>query len=233
MMSLSLLKSVEASYSVLAEITNRRSSLELVEKRQGITRGLTHITDKAFQYFMRVEEKRRQFQSLENLAKHRSNILTATVDHLIYDEELHQLWTAAHITPEPVFEMDSLVREHRESLAKRVGKELYKNVLKRFLLVANTGYRKYILDHMCGRKKQLPHRASVQVQSGIEEQRPIQPSATFSHPIQSTETPIRPAKCHKKRRTHTNNQENENIAVIEPPSQTRSCKISRPATFLD
>ncbi len=51
-LAISILKSMEISYSVLVDVTSKPDSLRAVERSQGGTRGLTHITDQAFQFFL-------------------------------------------------------------------------------------------------------------------------------------------------------------------------------------
>ncbi len=180
-LAINILKSMEISYSVLVDVTKKPDSLRAVERSQGVNRGLTHITDQAFQFCLLLECKRNAFQTSENLCHYQTLILVETVERMKSDAELWGKWQCMIRVPEkapPTITLfSSAVNEKLNFIAQtkmtaavaKVSLMLFKIKIVSYLQVTNNGYRKYLPDQVFTREKQLAHRVEVLTEPGAKE----------------------------------------------------------------
>jgi len=123
------------------------ASLEEVERRQNSNRGLTHVTDETFEFFMCLETKRIALHSVNMARQHKSNTLSISFKELKRDVELYMKFRA--------------IFSDFNSSDKNAIKSLFEDILQGYMIVANNQFRKTLMLAL-EKKKKLRHRASVQ-----------------------------------------------------------------------
>ena len=174
--ALDILRHLEESFNTLKETSCQPRTLEAVERSQGITRGLTHVTDAMFMWALTIDQKRKEFQH-RHLKDYKGDILTETVNHIKSNSEVWEMWKEMQVTSENVCDYITLLSaEENENIMFRelskqkftcaeISKEVYDKLIDSLLRVSNNGFRKYVLEHVANRKKQIQHRHAVLVES--------------------------------------------------------------------
>ena len=83
-----------ASYSKLEESSLYRDSLQVTESRQFRNRGLIHITDNTFLFFMSLEQQRVFLLNDSKMKKLKGDLVTLAHQHLLKNENLRGKWFA-------------------------------------------------------------------------------------------------------------------------------------------
>ena len=102
---------------------------------------------------MKIEEKRCNFQSYQNLSKYKSQILIETNNHIIDNDELIVYWNSIVVSPESF--------QSPEINFNEIKHNLYRMIINSFLRVSNSGYRKYLRDKIYNREKQHAHQINI------------------------------------------------------------------------
>lgn len=85
-------ENVIQSFDQLQETSAFQETLQVTEARQYRQRGLLHISDNAYLFFMKLEQRRVQLLNVRVLKKERDNMIEAAIRTLLMDEDLHERW---------------------------------------------------------------------------------------------------------------------------------------------
>ena len=80
------------SFDRLQETSKCKETLEVTEARQYRQRGLLHISDEAYLFFMKLEQRRVDLLNVNVMRKERENMVQAAICRLTRDEELKESW---------------------------------------------------------------------------------------------------------------------------------------------
>ena len=81
-----------APYSKLEESSLYRDSLQVTESLQFRNRGLIHITDNTFLFFMSLEQQQVLLLNDSKMKKLKGNLVTSAHRHLLKNENLREKW---------------------------------------------------------------------------------------------------------------------------------------------
>ena len=84
-------------------IADQSSVLEII-RRQNNCR-LTVISDPAFNFFLELDRRTKQLETVHNLNEHGANFVIFMKDELLCDETLHELWSNLFSIPNDVTQM--------------------------------------------------------------------------------------------------------------------------------
>jgi hypothetical protein len=121
-------------------------SAEEVERKQNLSGGLTHVTDRTFEFYLDLEKERQKLHNFSNLQEHKSYIF------LMSTKALHRL-------PE-LQEKFRLVFEDMENVDNECIEAIYSDLVDSYLRVANNEFRNYLKTKL-NKKKKLSHRAEI------------------------------------------------------------------------
>lgn len=85
-------ENVIQSFDQLQETSVLQKTLQVTEARQYSQRGLLHILDNAYLFFMKLEQRRVQQLNVRVLKKERDNMVEAAIRTLLMDEDLQESW---------------------------------------------------------------------------------------------------------------------------------------------
>ena len=85
-------------------IADQSSVLEII-RRQNINCRLTVISDPAFNFFLELDRRTKQLETVHNLNEHGANFVIFMKDELLCDETLHELWSNLFSIPNDVTQM--------------------------------------------------------------------------------------------------------------------------------
>ena len=85
-------ENVIQSFDQLQETSVLQKTLWVTEARQYSQRGLLHISDNGFLFFMKLEQRRVQQLNVRVLKKERDNMVEAAIRTLLMDEDLQESW---------------------------------------------------------------------------------------------------------------------------------------------
>ena len=85
-------ENVIQSFDRLQETSKFKETLEVTEARQYRQRGLLHISDEAYLFFMQLEQRRVDLLNVNVMRKERENMVEAAICRLSSDEELKESW---------------------------------------------------------------------------------------------------------------------------------------------
>ena len=85
-------ENVIQSFDQLQETSVLQKTLQVTEARQYSQRGLLHISDNAYLFFMKLEQRRVQQLNVRVLKKERDNMVKAAICTLLMDEDLQESW---------------------------------------------------------------------------------------------------------------------------------------------
>ena len=102
-------------------------TLNETERRQNAGRGLTHITDKAFSFFMNLEEERCRLNTVSKISKLNRHILSKCMQELTTNTKLTQCFSN-------IFEANKYSPELQEQVKI--------NIMSTYIAVTNNDFRK-------------------------------------------------------------------------------------------
>ena len=85
-------ENVFQSFDELQEMSKFKEILEVMEARQRWQRGLLHILDEVYLFFMELEQRRVDLLNVYVLRKQRENMVEAATCSLTRDKELKECW---------------------------------------------------------------------------------------------------------------------------------------------
>ena len=85
-------ENVIQSFDQLQETSVLQKTLWVTEARQYSQRGLLHISDNGFLFFMKLEQRRVQQLNVRVLKKERDNMVEAAIRTLLMDEDVQESW---------------------------------------------------------------------------------------------------------------------------------------------
>ena len=85
-------ENVIESFDQLQETSVFQKTLQVTEARQYRQRGLLHISDNAYLFFMKLEQRRVQLLNVRVLKKERDNMVETAIRTLLMDEDLQESW---------------------------------------------------------------------------------------------------------------------------------------------
>ena len=85
-------ENVIQSFDRLQETSKCKETLEVTEARQYRQRGLLHVSDEAYLFFMQLEQRRVDLLNVNVMRKKRENMVEAAICRLTRDEELKESW---------------------------------------------------------------------------------------------------------------------------------------------
>ena len=91
-------ESIIIPYSKLEETTNLPETLQVTEERQFRERGLIHISDEAYKFFMCLEGRRVSLLNLQTMTKQKDMMVEVVKTQLKSDEALKEKWAECFST---------------------------------------------------------------------------------------------------------------------------------------
>lgn len=138
-----LLHSFEASKDEI-DVTDK--TFHEIERRQNITRCLTYINTRCFEFFLLLNERLNKTLTVENLKSEKENIFEFVKHTLKDDDDIHRMWSAlcegiiSEEDSRPVF--NELLR-----ISRMVGHKQYlKDTKSHFQVIKKKRHREQILD---------------------------------------------------------------------------------------
>lgn len=122
-----------------------KCTLKETERKQNLSRGLTHITDDCYHFFIRLNEVRMKHQTEYNLYVHGGDALNASKEEALKHKELKKLWDMMVLT---YLKADTIV----EGSTEHCFNGLFDDVVSRFLKIEDNQFRKDCLRKF-GQKK--------------------------------------------------------------------------------
>ena len=142
--------------------TTNPDSLVDIDRRQNIHRGRTSISDALLDFFLKLCDKCLSLFVDENLNKQGSDIFQFILNELTKDENLYlQYETTVEMTEAPIQFQEETVDP---TMRKQQMRNIYKKIVKLFLMVMLNQFRKDIL-HSFEVTKKMAHRKQVRVQA--------------------------------------------------------------------
>ncbi|XP_070532887.1 uncharacterized protein [Ptychodera flava] len=141
-----LLDSVTVPAAAIATNTAYPETLSFTQHKQNRRNGLTHITDKAFMFFLRVEDMRNVCLTQSNLDRHKENLINNTVTSVLNDKSMQAEFIKALEIPEEMLAKD-VHTSHDATLtseAESCAYALFSDVVKRYF---NMGTGQFLRDH--------------------------------------------------------------------------------------
>ena len=86
-------------YAKLAELTKYPETLEVTEQRQYRERGLLHISDDAYLFFIHLEGRRLELLNLRRLQQEKGSMVEAAMKEFAEDETIKLSWRRCFATP--------------------------------------------------------------------------------------------------------------------------------------
>ena len=133
------------------ETTSKGSTLDYIKRRQHLGSSLTHVSDETLDFFIKLEQNRRKCTALKNVVQHKENILQATKDECLKDQDLINTFS-------------TLAPPSSEETKKKV----FHNLVEHYLRPPQNDFRK-TLSMMLGKKKKLRHRVNVLTETNEKE----------------------------------------------------------------
>jgi hypothetical protein len=150
----------------LEETTLYIDSLQETKRRQNIRKSLTHITDMAFKFFLRLEKLRLPLYSSSNVLAEPQKVLITLSDKILGNVELFQEWTRLFVnyelsTDEPEAEGDHSGLVIGITRIAAAVTDCFHSIVGKYLRVCHSQFRKQLLADI-KRKKDLAHRKKIQ-----------------------------------------------------------------------
>lgn len=149
---LETLNSLCICYDDLKEITNDPGSLEEIKRKQNDRESLTNITDEAYHFFAKLDNRSRQDLTHENLVKYGIHLHTFVQSEIKTESELYEIWLSCFFMSLTLHspETDNTLIEITNILSAIVTRcenqmEVYKSVIDLFLCVNRSQFRR---DHL-------------------------------------------------------------------------------------
>ena len=79
-------------YEELKEKSKHLESLAVTEARQFRERGLVHISDECYMFFMRMEQLRVDLMNSKKLQQFKEHLITNAYEEMVNKKELENLW---------------------------------------------------------------------------------------------------------------------------------------------
>lgn len=110
---------------------------------------------------MLLEQQRSEFQmNPDNLRKYKEDILNQTITHIQSSATLQDTFNSIIQLPEIAY-----VPSNSTLDVQTIKQDLFNGITKRYLAVSNSSFRKYLLDKVLSKKKEMEHRKKVLVES--------------------------------------------------------------------
>jgi hypothetical protein len=122
------------------------NSLQEIERKQNLGRGLTHVTDATFEFFLALERKRCSLHSIDLANAYKSTVFEHAYEVLQSDSALMSLFTC--------------IFADFEQSDSDIITALYHSILQGYMCVGNNQFRKSLLVSL-GKKKKFRHRAEI------------------------------------------------------------------------
>ena len=126
------------------------ASLEETIRRQNLSCSLVNISDSCFKFFLMLDSKRRDSETVDKFNLTGCNILEEMIDEMIDSTTLQEIWEDLLPDQDPV-----------------AVKSLFVEMITRFMRVANNQFRKSLID-VLGRKKKKAHRTEIDMKKKVE-----------------------------------------------------------------
>ncbi|XP_070550248.1 uncharacterized protein [Ptychodera flava] len=165
------LEHLEDSYLSLSETSPHIKSLQAIQRKQNVRSSLCHVRDDTFKFFVELEEKRVQRETVLKRTGVEASTLQQIEDAMLADRDLFQTWTELFKKLTATSEMpddedsSSHINVCRAILDEvcngvEVVYNLYSAVVSRYINVTNSQLRKDLLMDL-NRKKTIAHRKAV------------------------------------------------------------------------
>ena len=140
---LDLLNNLRITEAEAVETTSQLPTLDYIQRRQRPGASLTHIRDQSHMFFVALEQKRRTLTTMDNVARHKGNILENCKEVCLEDNELKNIFKS----------MSSNSTEATRN-------EVYKSLVVSYLRPPQNDFRKSLATKL-GKKRQLKHRVNI------------------------------------------------------------------------
>jgi hypothetical protein len=141
-----LLDGLEVSQAHILAESEDTESLEETARRQNISCSLLNVSYKTLIFFLFMESKRRELETVEAFHMSGSKIMQEVTESLLNSESLFDHW-----------------QDLCEECAEQTVRSVFCDIVSRFMAVANNQYRKTLLKSI-GRTKKKAHRTQVEIQ---------------------------------------------------------------------
>lgn len=149
-----LLAGLRVSETHITASTSEQASLSEIEYKQSATRGLFHIPDNVFQFFLELHATARRYLTHSHFDAHQGNSFTVCRQKIFDDVELHRLWSA-------LFPLEEGRSELEAELSHGMVHELYNQVAEHFIRIC-------FIDALHEVKEKLPKTKKQALRAKIE-----------------------------------------------------------------
>ena len=145
--------------TLLANTTDP-DSLHEIQRKQNFRGGLTHITDEAIKFFVKLDTKVQQLESKENMRIYTTTFYQFILNELLNDEALVKMW------------MDLFEDQEEISLAesKTLISDLFCDVARKYLKMSSSQFRSDYKRELKIEKEEA-HRKSIRMRKEKQEQK--------------------------------------------------------------
>ena len=222
------------------QLDGNDDSLEMVERRMNRSRGLTHISNEAFDVFKELETVRRQNLTKDKLREQKDMILEHCKNSCMNNTTVKEKWNVCLKPPQVVGVAGNTSQQDKEEF-EMMKENLLRSVISRYLGVADNAYRKSI-EEALNVKKELTHRSSVRVDDVLPKEakkqrtkRGARRAGSDSDSESSSHTLSGDAQPMDTSAVDSLSEPEETCSAIaqhlSQPQTTRSGRISKPPTL--
>ena len=191
-----LLSGLRVSETDITESTSEPASLSEIENKQSASRGLFHVPDNVFNFFIQLHVAVNSYLTRSHFDAHQSQAFTVCREKIFDNKTLQQLWSL-------LFALDETQSEQAKELSQGLVSELYTQVTEHYLRV-------YFIDALHELKESLPRTKKQALRAKVEGATKLKVSV----------------KAEQKRKTEATNLFNcpvcKDVCVEEPKSRSES-----------
>ena len=140
-------------------------SLDETERKMNVRRGLTHITDNCFSFFLVLNQQIRNSLDISSLKQEKQNILEKVRHELSENEELQMIWAELFADEHPV----DIVFDVYTNVIERYLKVCYKQFLKETKDCLNVHKKKAHREEIAKKKEEKKTCVSVDMKEIMED----------------------------------------------------------------
>ena len=149
-----LLAGLRVSETHVTASTSEPASLSEIDYKQSSTRGLFHIPDNVFHFFLELHVTARMYLTHSNFDAHQGNAFTVCRQKVFDDAELHRQWCA-------LFPLEETRSDLENELSQGLINELYNQVAEHYIRIC-------FVDALHEMKEKLPKTKKQALRAKIE-----------------------------------------------------------------
>lgn len=136
------------------------TSLIEIQRKQNIRHGLTNVTDACFEFFIEMDKKIRDLETLNNLTLYTSNIYSFISAEISESESINEKWRALFTDNENFNIISSLFDEILSKYLKMSSNQFIRECNQRFAAEKEKAHRKQVMQKKSksfGSEKNMVH----------------------------------------------------------------------------